>query len=151
MLPLPQKLELVWQSAKKAREESWPEYFTRRKRIYFDKTPKRRYLDRGQDIEGACFGARADGLVGYVPSRVFYCVAYERSVSSLKEFQLLQALLNNGFNLLLFGPDGHPLRMEPGAASEAYMDGSLQFGHERVLVSMLRQEQPWLAMAPCWK
>lgn len=150
LLPSPQKLELVWQCAKKAEGESWDDYFTRRRRIYAGKTPKRRYIERGTDIAGACFGPQEQGLVQYLPSRVFYCLAYEISVSQTPEFHFLHALVESGFNLLLLGPDGHPLDVATDATSEAYIDGSLQFGHERVLVSMLRGERPWASKPRCW-
>lgn len=149
-LPLPQKLELVWQAAKKSGSENWDTYFARRARIYEGKTPKRRYLEKGADIEGACFGSAEDSLVQYVPSRVFYCTAYEKCVGTKPEFLLLQALVDRGFNLLILGPDGHPMDVCPGAESAAYSDASLQFGHERVLVSMLRGERPWINMPSCW-
>jgi len=150
-LPLPQKLELVWQAAKKAVGESWDYYFSRRHRIYSGKTPKRRYLERGTEIEGACFGSAEQGLVKYVPSRVFYCTAYERAVASLNEFIVLKELVDAGFNLILLGPDGHPVDTSEGAVAEAYADGSLQFGHERVLLAMFRGERPWADVAPCWQ
>jgi len=108
-LPLPQKLELVWQAAKLALGEGWPEYFSRRAKIYAGRIPRRRYIDRGAEVAGACFGSRSAGLVQYVPSRVFYCCAYERSVSETAEFQFLMDLVDDGFSLLLMGPDGHPV------------------------------------------
>lgn len=143
-LPLPQQLELVWQSAKKAADEDWSQYFSRRERIYKKQTPKRRYLERGATIAGACFGG---DLVEYIPSRVFYCTAYERAIRTTAEFGLLKALVDAGFNLLLLGPDGYPLE---GSLEGAYNDSSVPFGHERVLVAMLREEMPWKDAAPCW-
>merc|ERR1719480_706974 len=119
-LPVPQPLELVWQAAKVAEGEGWPEYFERRRRVYSGGTPKRRYLDRSQAIAGACFGAEADGLVAYVPSRAFYCTAYERATSALPEFRFLQALVRDGFDLLLLGPDGHPVGDSAADIDAAY-------------------------------
>jgi len=150
-LPLPQKLELVWQAAKKAVGESWEAYFSRRERIYSGRTPKRRYLERGTAIEGACFGSAEHGLIQYVPSRVFYCNAYERTVASSSEFNVLKELVDAGFNFVLLGPDGHPVETSQGAVAEAYADASLQFGHERVLLAMLRGETPWADEATCWQ
>jgi hypothetical protein len=149
-LPFPQKLELVWQSAKVAENERWADYFARRERIYSGKTPKRRYLDRDTAIAGACFGSEEDGLVQYVPSRVFYCTAYEEAVSALPHFCFLKGLVDNGFNLLILGPDGHPLEVSEGSVASAYADALLQFGHERVLVAMLRGERAWVDMPRCW-
>lgn len=150
-LPLPQKLELVWQAAKVAQGEPWSDYFSRRARIYAGKTPKRRYVDRDAGIAGACFGPQSAGLVQYVPSRVFYCRAYEQAVREVPEFEFLADLVAEGFNLLLLGPDGHPMETTPEAVKEAYADAKLQFGHERVLVAMLRQESPWADQPLCWQ
>lgn len=150
-LPLPQKLELVWQCAKVAEHESWDEYVARRERIYNGKTPKRRYLERETKIAGACFGSVDDALVQYVPSRVFYCTAYEQAVGTLPEFRFLKALVDAGFNLLILGPDGHHLEVSGSEVARAYDDARLQFGHERVLVAMLRGERPWVEMPRCWR
>lgn len=150
-LPSPQKLELVWQCAKKSQRESWEEYLARRNRIYRSKEPKRRYLEKDVAIAGACFGTREDGLVQYVPSRVFYCTAFEKAVSELPEFHFLRDLVDRGFNLVILGPDGHPLHVTPGAVAEEYDNARLQFGHERVLVAMLRDEKPWVDKARCWR
>eukprot|EP00927_Polykrikos_kofoidii_P054556 TRINITY_DN48967_c0_g1_i1.p1 TRINITY_DN48967_c0_g1~~TRINITY_DN48967_c0_g1_i1.p1 ORF type:complete len:258 (-),score=43.12 TRINITY_DN48967_c0_g1_i1:213-986(-) len=150
-LPGPQKLELVWQAAKVSKGESWKAYLARRVGIYAKKVPKRRYIEKGSAIGGACFGGEEDKLVEYVPSRVFYCTAYEKAVSELPEMKLLKALVDDGFNLLLLGPDGHPIEAGGKHIRRAYADPSVPFGHERVLVAMLRGERPWAEASRCWR
>ena len=86
----------------------------------------------------------------YVPARSFYCNAYEKALSKIQEFKFLEDLVAEGFNLMLLGPDGHPVSEEDGAVSNAYKDGKKQFGHERVLVAMLRQQFPWQKEPCCW-
>lgn len=74
----------------------------------------------------------------------------KRALSGLEEFQLLEDLVAEGFNLMLLGPDGFPMSEERSAIAKAYKDGSRPFGHERVLVAMLRQEYPWQREARRW-
>jgi len=141
----------MWQAAKVAEGEEWEAYFVRRARIYAKATPKRRYIERDAGIAGACFGSPEDGVVQYVPSRVFYCTAYERAVSQLPEFKFLEGLVDDGFNVLILGPDGHPLELGAEHIDAAYVDPSKPFGHERVLVAMLRGERPWKKRKQCWR
>ena len=149
VLPTDQPLELVWQAAKVAKGEDWPTYFARRARIYRKGKPQRRYLDRDTVPAGACLGLSKE-LVQYVPSRAFYCCAYQSAVSQVQEFKLLEDLVMEGFNLLLLGPDGHPVSEEADSMAKAYEDTSRPFGHERVLVAMLRKEFPWQTQSRCW-
>lgn len=149
MLPLPQKLELAWQAAKVSKDEDWKSYFERRARIYAKRVPKRRYIEKGVAIAGACFGEEC--LVQYIQSRVFYCTAYEQATSKLPEMQLLHALVDDGFNLLILGPDGYPMDETAEDVRKAYADPSVPFGHERVLVAMLRGERPWAEAPRCWQ
>lgn len=150
-LPLLQKLELVWQAAKMAAGESWEDYFARRARIYKAQTPKRRYMDRDAKIAGACFGCRADGLIEYVTSRAFYCTAYECAVKDLPEYLLLKDLVEDGFNILLLGPDGYPLDVDAEAVESAYLHEGSPFGHERVIVALLRGLRPWTVADRFWQ
>merc|ERR1712039_599551 len=100
---------------------------------------------------GACFGSSTDLLVQYVPSRSFYCVAYEQAVAALPEFLFLKHLVQAGFNVLLLGPDGHPIDTDQGAVGTAYFDPNFQFGHGRVILALLREERPWASQPCCWR
>eukprot|EP01061_Rhynchopus_euleeides_P021072 TRINITY_DN3427_c2_g2_i1.p1 TRINITY_DN3427_c2_g2~~TRINITY_DN3427_c2_g2_i1.p1 ORF type:complete len:338 (+),score=148.24 TRINITY_DN3427_c2_g2_i1:36-1049(+) len=133
---LPQRpVELVWQAGKRADSETLTAYLQRRQRIYQKGEVKRRYLERGQMIKGAMFGGEC---LAYVPSRRVYYEAYSTAVGARKEFKFLKSLVEKGVNLLLLGPDGHELGDTLESVKAAYANPSAQFGHERVLVAMLR-------------
>ena len=57
-----------------------------------------------RSVPAACVGSAR-----YIASRPFYCVAYEAAIAGTKSFDLLERLAADGFNLLLLGPDGHPV------------------------------------------
>ena len=132
-------LELVWQGAKVLEKEvvrekgegkgkkAGKQYFGRREKIYRDKVPKRRYFEKGEAVAGALFGnnlkgteeeVKGGGRIGggrlfqWVDSRWFYCVAYERALALSPVFLLLKGLVEEGFNILLLGPDGFPISEE---------------------------------------
>lgn len=154
-----QSLELVWQASKVKEDEvtyehavdgkvilakASEQYFQRRAGIYNKAKPRRRYF-KGR-VAGAVFGNNAN-LIGYVDSRKWYCTAYAEAVQKTRAFKFLCALRDAGFNLLLMGPDGHPLT-EGSSWLDAYEDPSKPFGHERVLGCMLENKHdpllwPW--------
>jgi hypothetical protein len=140
-------LELYWQAAKLCPGEvhngaPTAAYYMRRAKIYAKMNVKRRYIDKGLPIAGAVFG-NDKTIFNYIDSRRFYCGAYAEAVLKTRAFKLLKELLNINVNVLLLGPDGHPMRM--GESWEyAYADPSKQFGHERVLAVMLTKTKwPW--------
>jgi len=161
--PLPHRpLELVWQAAKVMKKEiadsglANDAYFQRRAAIYSRGDVRRRYIAR-EDIGGALLSWRTQPPVGYVASRKYYCMAYAAAVSATAAFGFLESLRATGVNLLLLGPDGHPLFEGDGAREaatreavateivfgDAYADTRLQFGHERVLAALLLGQRPW--------
>mmetsp|Transcript_4367 Transcript_4367/g.8746 ORF Transcript_4367/g.8746 Transcript_4367/m.8746 type:complete len:336 (-) Transcript_4367:167-1174(-) len=145
-------LELWWQSAKVCDHElikdgggvPGPNFFSRRAAIYSEGVAKRRYVRGG--IAGAWLGGT---LVPWVESRVWYCTAYEHSAAMTCAFAFLQNLVVQGVNLLLLGPDGFPLGSGADSAPSdngldaVYHSEDHPFGHERVLVAMLRGQRPW--------
>lgn len=155
---LPERpLELVWQAAKIKKSEvgsdglPTDEYFQRRTAIYQKGQVQRRYIPT-EEIGGAILSYRTQAPVKYIESRKFYCCAYTKAVVETESYQFLQNLCQDGFNLLLLGPDGHSClererRMDESevkqALCNAYNDPSKQFGHERVLLAMLTQQCPW--------
>eukprot|EP00754_Rhynchopus_humris_P005955 Rhum_TRINITY_DN12937_c0_g1::Rhum_TRINITY_DN12937_c0_g1_i1::g.55528::m.55528 len=133
---LPQRpLELVWQSAKSFEGETRADFYKRRRAIYTAGVVKRRYLKKEQAIGGAVFGGR---LFQYIPSRVFYCEAYVEAAQKRPEMEFLQGLCDAGVSLLLLGPDGFPLGDTLESVQRSYAEPLRPFGHERVLVAMLR-------------
>lgn len=147
-------LELVWQAAKVKRSELTADgqpstaYFHRRERIYDKGVVKRSYFSK-KEIAGAVLGWRASPIISWVPSRKFYASAYARVASTTPEFQFLAAAREDGWNLLLGGPDGWPIgdvaQASPSVhdVAVAYASTAFPFGHERVLVAMLLGLTPW--------
>eukprot|EP00298_Acanthocystis_sp_HF-20_P011626 c19484_g1_i1.p1 GENE.c19484_g1_i1~~c19484_g1_i1.p1 ORF type:complete len:302 (+),score=108.98 c19484_g1_i1:143-1048(+) len=150
-------LELVWQSAKITPDEIdkngkvKSSFFERRKKIFKEGKVKRRYLDKSQTIAGALFGGEGQTVVQWVPSRIFYCTSYDTSVQKKKEFKLLENLVENGFNILLLGPDGFPIGPNEEDIKLAYESTAHPFGHERVLLALLRGIKPWTSYPHCWE
>lgn len=140
-------LELWWQSAKIKMRESDSQFEARRFQIYKKGEPKRRYFDiKSEGIRGTRFDqpfisrTHTDPVIyNYIDSRYFYCKAYQHYVRNNIAFLLLRDLHRYGLNLLLVGPDGYPMR-DP---NRDYLDESVPFGHERVLVCMLLGLEPW--------
>jgi hypothetical protein len=149
--PLPRgiPLELFWQAAKLHPGEiingvPTLAYYKRRALIYKNLKVKRRYITKGLPIAGAVFG-NAKEIINYVDSRRFYCSAYTVAVTKTAAFKLLQAVIKLNVNVLLLGPDAHPMRMGESWC-HAYADRSKQFGHERVLAVLLTVDAakwPW--------
>ena len=142
-------VELYWQAAKISPSEVYngeptAGYYRRRASIYAAMKVKRRYINKGLPVAGAVFGNNKT-VFNYIDSRQFYCSAYAESVMKTPAFKLLRVLLYMKINLLLLGPDGHPMRMGE-SWTYAYADTSRQFGHERVLAVLLTVDPkywPW--------
>jgi hypothetical protein len=152
-LPLPQKLELVWQSSKVYQDETIPEFLKRRKKIYDKGEPKRSYRAKVDGVrppvEGAVLGYISEPLLAWGPSRVYYAKAYERAVQDTESFLLLERLVACGYNLLLLGPDGWPVEGDDYKAAYEDVTSGQQFGHERVLGAMLYGgPKPWASSQP---
>ena len=137
---LPQRpLELVWQSAKRLEDETLNAFMTRRLQIFRKGDVKRRYFAKGSCIKGAMFGG---DCLEYVPSRAVYYFAYDQAARTQRVYTFLDDLLASGVSLLLLGPDGFAMGDTLEEAKEAYCSTVHPFGHERVLVSMLRGYSP---------
>jgi len=161
-LPM-RSLELVWQAAKIKHGEladglPGKEYFKRRAQIYDKGEVKRSYIPK-HEIAGAVFGWSSSPAVAWVPSGKFYCVAYDSAARQTPAFRFLVAARADGWNLLLGGPDGHPIGNVCGAAQgspsvedvdSAYSSTRSPFGHERVLVAMLLGHTPWAQYPSLW-
>ena len=135
-------LELWWQSAKLMKSESIESHAKRRKGIFTKREVKRSYFSISKEgVRGANFGG-SDTIYQYVDSRYFYCKAYARYVITTSAFQFLLKLhQENKCSLLIAGPDGHPLLADEDLDA-AYRDPTKQFGHERVLLSLLQLYRP---------
>lgn len=81
--------------------------------------------------------------LGWIESRQMYCNFYERLVRAQPEWARLLKLVQGGTNVLLCGYDA----VEMASPLEAYLSTAASFGHERVLFTMLTEEDearwPW--------
>ena len=78
--------------------------------------------------------------LSYIESRQVYCHFYQQKALLLPEFQRLQALLDDGYNLQICGYDAYqPTR----PLEEHYLDPSRPFGHELVLYTLLTESPPY--------
>lgn len=78
----------------------------------------------------------------YIQSRFFYCHYYEKL--SVREIEKLKKVINDGYNIQIFGFDGHEIEKP---LMEYYEDENLPFGHEIVIYCLLTindpEEYPW--------
>lgn len=73
----------------------------------------------------------------YIQSRFFYCHYYEKL--SKAGIEKLRSVVNDGYNIQIFGYDGHEIEK---TLNEYYEDESLPFGHEMVIYSILTIDDP---------
>lgn len=135
-------LELWWQSAKISQSETNDFFLKRRRSIYQKGEPKRRYFDLKKGVKGTLFGIPPDHdvIYDYLESRYFYCQMYQYYASQTASYLFLDAVHQLGVNLLLMGPDGYPLSDN---IYQDYLNTTVPFGHERILVCMLLGLKPW--------
>ena len=135
----PYKMELVWQASKVCDGESSAAYAARRRGIYKARVPKRRYVAKGTAIKGMRLLSPPAPLHDYASARSrLYIPAYIWGVSGGSTFGFLQTLVSEGFDLVLFGPDGYPFNpLDEVEVRQRILDLSEPFGHERVLAVML--------------
>jgi len=83
------------------------------------------------------------GKQGYVESRQFYCNFYDRLVRNLPDFLKLKDLVSKNYSLQICGPDAYDINE---SIEKSYLNPSRPFGHERVLYTMLTEDEsnwPW--------
>lgn len=78
--------------------------------------------------------------LSYIESRQLYCHYYAESVLQNSDFKNLQTMLENGYNLCIYGYDAYNIDKP---LEECYLDPSRPFGHECVLYCLLKNEFPW--------
>ena len=110
-----------------------PKFFAARHKAYNDPTPHR-HKSRGPVPVYSWYG---EGMCcTYIQSRYHYCTHYVELASTRPAFARLQTLEQ----VEIFGYDAFT-PTEP--LLKHYLDPSRPFGHELVLVCMLRGEEPW--------
>jgi hypothetical protein len=75
----------------------------------------------------------------YIECRYFYCHWYEKLAKETKEFQYLKYLIKMGNNLQIIGYDGYKPNKD---LIIHYEDDKQPFGHELVLYTMLKIDNP---------
>lgn len=80
----------------------------------------------------------------YYQCRWFYCTAYEHLASKQACFAALMGMLGEGISLQIVGYDGYDVGVDADKDElwQCYNDTSRPFGHELVLLSMLRLRDP---------
>jgi hypothetical protein len=85
-------------------------------------------------------------FLDYLASRQIYCYFYAAAVKKQPAFQKLRELVASGVCLRICGYDGLPIPANQ-TLMDAYRDASTPFGHERVLQTMLVEQDeskwPW--------
>ena len=117
-------------------------------RAYGDTVPHRHKF-KGKCPPSCSIYYQSDGTerrYKYIQSRFFYCKVYEKLALQQQEFVKLKTLLEQGYNLCIFGYDGFPIE-ESKDLLEYYEDPRRPFGHELVLYCLLHlrsaDQYPW--------
>ncbi len=149
-LPDSLNLENFHQGDKKFEFETMKEFKKKRKEMYLDLVPHRHKYDRAllkkqndninvpecsifRDEEGE------DKCYTYIQSRYFYCHFYELLAKQTKCYTELREMLQDGYNLAIFGYDAYPPSDD---IYSDYKDPARPFGHELVLYCLLNIEEP---------
>ena len=154
-LPDALNIENFHQSGKVFREEVDAQgnptalYYENRLKFYLDPVPHRHKYsgtEKNKNIPLYFIWVDKTGQehrLNYIESRQFYCTFYERLAMVQPDFQQLQQMLDNGYNLQICGYDARPINRP---IMEEYLDPSRPFGHELVLYTLLThqpQDYPW--------
>ena len=172
-LPPAKNLENYWQFSKvfssEVDEDQDPTEEFRKRRIegFNDSFPHRHKFDKkkmeketkGQENKNVPLYSVFSGKDGterrytYIEGRWFYCSVYENFAKKDKNFLTLKKWLEEGYNLQIVGYDAYDVGDRD--MYEVYKDGSVPFGHERVLYSMLTikdpKDYPWNKYHEEWK
>src|SRR5205085_6463306 len=131
-LPPSLNLENFHQGNKKFPCETVEQFLETRLALYQSPFPQRHKFKGVGNIPEFSVWIDKNGVqwqIDYITSRQFYCNFYERFVSIHQDFQELRSLLEQGYDLVICGPDAHSMN----DVNEAYLNPVNPFGHERVL------------------
>lgn len=152
-LPMAKNIENFFQTSKYfSKHETPEEYIVNRLRGYQDSTPHRHKFpnedSKNRNIPNYFVWIDKHGVehhLDYITSRQFYCNFYERLVTNHKDFIKLKDYYKKGIKIQICGPDAYDMEIEEIAST--YKDPSHPFGHERVLFTMLVEDDsskwPW--------
>jgi hypothetical protein len=145
-------IENLWQFSKvwdgehdENNDKPKKEFFERRNKGWADKKPHR-WVKKGKDSNGnrniSKYSWWAGEKLSYLEARrKIYCPIYAAEVIKTDSYKQLKKLNDDGYNLLLIGYDGY----DPNGKTlkECFNDISRPFGHELVLLCLLKGEKPW--------
>ncbi len=134
--------------------EPGPKFFQLQKEIYQDEIPHRHKILREnkslkvkKEKPVYSIWIRPDGSIvkkSYIESRELYCYFYEQFARENSDFYRLAEMLDDGYNLEIFGYDGDKVDCP---IDQLYLDPKKPFGHEMVPYTMLTvtnpAEYPW--------
>jgi hypothetical protein len=78
-----------------------------------------------------------------VQARKAYCALYARLVQAKDEYRELHLLVQQGYNLQLFGYDAWDFTEQGKTLLQAIEDPTARFGHELVLYGLLTGQRVW--------
>jgi hypothetical protein len=141
-------IEALWQASKVKYSELDGDtiletFFQERNRWWHTPglAPKQLRRCKGREWAGIYYNG---ALLSYSSARkLLYCRAYAELVVETKAWKRLVELRDEG-GLLIYGFDGYDFDSEGKTLQDCINDTSRPFGHELVLVSLLRGEKPWL-------
>lgn len=126
-----------------------PGFFERQHKGYLDRVPHRHKFSKAEmkhlknrNIPLYSMYQADDGewrRFTYVQSRLFYCKMYEKLAKRTERFKKLHNLLKEGVSLQIVGYDGYEVTK---TLFQHYEDASRPFGHEMVLYSLLKCDDP---------
>lgn len=125
-----------------------PVFFERQLAGYIDKKPHRHKFRSKVPLYSVIRHPSGElRKYGYLDSRYFYCLHYERLVREKSELVNLRSMLSDGVKLHIVGYDGYVIPWSPSQDPAAtlykcYLDTSKPFGHELVLCSLLTIKNP---------
>ena len=123
-----------------------PAYYEMRKNAYLDPVPHRhKFADlKGKNKNIPVFSVHftkkgEERRYTYIQSRYFYCHQYEILAKQQADFRTLKQMLLDGKNLQIVGYDAYPVT---DTLWNHYNDDKRPFGHELVLYTLLKLEDP---------
>jgi hypothetical protein len=134
-------IESLWQSMKKYENESWEDYYeTRVEWSKHKKGKRRKQFGKKANRNIPEFSYWKGKKLSYMEARKsIYCPLYAKYVVKTEAYKRLKSLLNQGYNLCIIGYDGRII----DDLKKEFNDSSKPFGHEIVLVCLLRGVKPW--------
>ena len=136
-------MENMWQFSKVfigEEENGRPtEHFFERRNNAWESTRAHRHVKKGEKVLYHWWNGNK---FNYIEARKnIYCPYYANKVKELPAYKNLLSKLEEGKNILIVGYDGYDFGNK--SFDKCFLDESRPFGHELVLCSILRGEEPW--------